>query len=483
MNRRNFLKRCGIVVGSIGLSPTAVRAGLKIKNKTMEYQIGRRRPNVIYILADDLGYGDPGCFGQQQVKTPNIDKLAAEGMKFTQHYAGSAVCGPSRCSLMTGLHTGHCYIRGNAVYSLRPEDWTLAEVFKKTGYSTACIGKWGLGGIGETGHPNNQGFDYFYGYLGHGHAHHYYTTYLFRNSEQITLDGQTYTHDLLTEEALDFIERSKNRPFFLYLPYTIPHREVVCPTKDPYTSESWPEIEKTFAAMVTRMDRDIGRIMDLIKQLGFDDDTMVIFTSDNGPHSKDGHSSTYFTSSGSYGGENLRGEKRDLYEGGVRAPMVARWPGKIPASTQTEHICAFWDVLPTFADLVGMEIGNIKWGDISETVTNMDGISFLPTLLGKAALQKQHEHLYWEFYEENYKQAVRKGKWKMVRLNVKSYSTESAYLNDTNTSNIKLFDLDIDPGEDTNLASTYPTIRDELKTLIAQEHTKAYLSNFRFTWE
>ncbi len=475
MNRRKFLKQCGLIAGGISLSSTVANAGIKLSNKTMQYQLGRRRPNVIYILADDLGYGDPGCYGQADIQTPSIDNMAAEGMLFTQHYAGDTVCAPSRCALLTGLHTGHCYIRGNAVYTLRPEDFTVGELFQRVGYATAIYGKWGLGYLNTTGHPNNKGFDHFFGYLDHGHAHDYYTGHLYRNSETIYYPGNhnsygdSYSHDLITSEALDFIQQSKDQPFFLYLAYTIAHSHIECPTQEPYTNKPWSANKKTFAAMVTRMDRDIGRLIGLIKSLGLDEDTLIIFTSDNGPHSEGGHNVNDFDSNGIY-----RGLKRDMYEGGIRVPMIARWPGKIKPGTVTDHISAFWDFLPTCADLLSIKLSKQKWGDIDETVDNIDGISFLPTLLGKPALQKQHDHLYWEFYERNGRQAIRQGKWKGIRYNVNNYP---------GTDEFYLFDLDADPDESNNIAATYPAKTQELKDLMATEHTKAFLSNFRFSWD
>ena len=434
--------------------------------------MGARRPNIIYILADDLGYGDIGTNGQQKTRTPNIDRLAAEGMQLTQHYSGSTVCAPSRCSLMTGLHTGHCYVRGNKGTNgydlpLPVDSFTVGELFKKAGYKTGCIGKWGLGGPDTDGHPNSQGFDYFYGHLGQGKAHFYYPEFLWENTEQIMLNGNSYSHDLMTEKALNFIAGNKDKPFFLYLPYTIPHAELKVPDDEiiqHYRSLGWqdtpyfgshyadqPTPHAAFAAMVTRMDRDIGTIGKLLKKLDLDDNTLVIFTSDNGPHSAGGGDPSFFDGNGPY-----RGIKRDLYEGGIRVPFIARWPGKIRPGAKSEHISAFWDFMPTCAELIGVDAPQ-----------GLDGISYLPALLSKGT-QKQHDHLYWEFYEQGGKQAVLKGKWKGVRLSVKNVSDPP----------LKLFDLDNDPSETTDVAASNPEIAQQLTDLINQAHVPSSVFKF-----
>jgi len=309
-------------------------------------------PNIIFILADDLGYGDLSCYGQRKFKTPNIDRLAAEGMRFTQYYAGSTVCAPSRSALMTGQHTGHTRIRGNARHPLLPEDVTVAEVLKSARYKTALIGKWGLGEAGTTGVPNRQGFDYFFGYLNQRHAHNYYPTFLWRNEERIKLRNVVpdednegagnstnrvdYTHDLMAEESLKFIEQNRRGPFFLYLAFTIPHANneagkmgMEVPDLGEFGNNDWPDQEKAKAAMIARMDRDVGRLMALLKKLGIDDKTLVFFTSDNGPHREGGADPDFFDSNGP-----LRGIKRDMYEGGIRVPMIARWPKRIKARAE-----------------------------------------------------------------------------------------------------------------------------------------------------
>ncbi|MFQ5811206.1 MAG: arylsulfatase, partial [Armatimonadota bacterium] len=399
VTRRSFLKQSLAVAAA----PAVVRAQPGPGDK----------PNLIYILADDLGYGDVGCYGQEKIWTPSLDRMAAEGMRFTQHYSGSTVCAPSRCSLMTGKHTGHTWIRANGRAPIRPEDVTVAEVLKDAGYATGMAGKWGLGHVGATGDPNRKGFDHFFGYVDQGRAHFYYTEYLWRNGEKVVLAGNeggkrgTYSHDLIAAEGLEFIRKNRDESFFLYLPYTIPHAEVIVPEdslaeyrgKFPekpfegghYCAQETPNAAR--AGMITRMDRDIGRVFALLKELGLDEDTLVMFSSDNGPCAAGGQDYQFFESQGP-----LRGIKRDLYEGGIRVPTIARWPGKIEAGAVSEHVSAFWDVLPTFAELAG-----------GEPPADIDGISMAPTLLGRSDEQKQHEYLYWEHKGA---QAVRLGDWK-----------------------------------------------------------------------
>src|SRR5258708_15023311 len=378
-----------------------------------------RKPNIIFIHADDLGYGDLSCYGQKNFKTPNLDRMAAQGLRFTSYYAGNTVCAPSRCALMTGYHMGHAYIRGNLELPLRAEDVTVAKLLKGSGYATAVIGKWGLGLENNSGRPDKQGFDYSFGYLDHKHAHRQYTDHLFRNGERVELDGKSWSNDLFTRESLDFVERSKSTPFFLYLNYTNPHAELWVPGdsldeykgKFPekpwlngqgdapgakgYRSQETPHA--AFAAMVTRMDRDVGTLLEKVKALGLDENTLVFFTSDNGPHREGGADPDFFQSYG-----QLRGIKRDLTEGGIRMPMIARWPGKIAAGTTTDAALAHWDFLPTACELSG-----------AKTPEGIDGISYVATLFGKE--QKAHEVLYWEFFQRGYDQAIRMGDWKGIR--------------------------------------------------------------------
>ena len=443
--RRGFMKSCAAASLSLSFLPTQ--------------SIAAQKPNIIYILADDLGYGDLACYGQERIKTPNIDRLASEGMRFTNHYAGSTVCAPSRCSLMTGLHTGHCYIRGNRQVDEHGQEpipagtITVPKLLKNAGYSTGLIGKWGLGGPGSEGHPNRQGFDSFFGYLCQGHAHNYYPEYLYRNDERVPLNNKVptsgrysgsgkasekndYSHDLLANEALSFITRNKNNPFYLYLALTIPHANneagkegMEVPSDAPYSGEDWPQQQKNHAAMITRMDSDVGRIMKGLKALGIDDNTIVIFTSDNGPHREGGADPSFFKSSGP-----LKGIKRDLYEGGIRVPMIARWPGKIRPASVSAHISAFWDFLPTVAEIAGVE-----------SPTGLDGLSFLPTLTGSADNQKRHDYLYWEFHEGSAtRQALRSRYWKAVRLKP--------------SAAIELYDLATDIAETKNVADDNPKI-------------------------
>jgi len=381
--------------------------------------VAQQKPNILFIMADDLGYGDLGCYGQPRIKTPSIDALARQGTRFTQCYAGSTVCAPSRCCLMTGFHTGHARIRDNLPLGifLKDDDVTVAEVLKKAGYRTGAVGKWGLGVHGTEGKPNDQGFDDWFGHLDQRQAHFYYPDYLWDNDRIVLLSGnrgerkQQYSHDLFTARARRFIERSRENPFFLYLSYTIPHHSdydrhtpesFIVPSDAPYSHQDWPQVEKNYAAMITRLDRDVGRLMKQLARLGITENTLVFFTSDNGPLGGDNraHQPTFF---GSQGG--LRGVKRDLYEGGIRIPMIVRWPGHVPAGRVSDQIWAFWDLMPTLADVSG--------GTAPEGI---DGISMLPALLGQTQ-EKQHRYLYWDYGHTrgNYRQAVRMGNWKGVR--------------------------------------------------------------------
>jgi len=434
MNRRQFLTQAGAGVLAASMLGHSARAQHP------------KRPNIIFIMADDLGYGDIGCYGQDRIQTPNIDRLADEGTRFTQCYSGSTVCAPSRCCLMTGMHGGHARIRDNIPHEifLRPDDVTVAEVLKQAGYATGAIGKWSLGEPGSWGVANYQGFDYFYGHLNQDQAHFYYPDYLWENDKVKLLFGNRggkrneYTHDLFTEHALRFIEEHADDPFFLYLPYTIPHwsdypkdspLSQIVPSDEPYTDRDWPQTEKNYAAMVTRMDRDVGRIMDLVKNLGLDENTIIVFTSDNGPCETASHDPNFFNSTGPF-----RGFKRDLNEGGIRVPTIARWPGKIPAGRTSDQIMAFWDVMPTLAELAGLP----KPEDI-------DGISMAPALLGREQTE-QHEYLYWDYghQRETYMQALRWGDWKGLRVGAEAP--------------LELYDVVKDPGERNNVAAEHPDV-------------------------
>lgn len=431
-------------------------------------------PNIIYIMADDLGYGDLGCYGQQKIQTPNIDKLAKDGMRFIQFYAGAPVCAPSRCVLMTGKHTGHGRVRGNSgkenpmPQTVRTEDVTVAEVIKAAGYTTGLIGKWGLSEENSIGHPNKKGFDYFFGYLNQHHAHNYYPEFLIRNESRVYLENivpgdgdygrgwasvkKQYSHDLMAEDALTWLDDNKDKPFFLYLAFTLPHanneatrgtgngQEV--PEYGKYEGTDWTDPNKGQAAMITRLDRDVGRVMEKLKKLGLDKKTIVFFTSDNGNHKEGGNDPEFFDANGP-----LLGMKRDVYEGGIRVPFIVRWPGKIKSGTTSQHVGYFGDFMATAAELVG-----------GKCPDGLDSISFLPTLLGKDKEQKQHDYLYWEFYEQGGKTAVRSGDWKAVRLGF------------GDAVPIELYDLSKDIAENHNIADQHPDVVAKMKEIFAKAH-------------
>jgi len=420
-------------------------------------QLPPHPPNIIFILADDLGYGDLGCYGQKKIKTPNIDRLAAEGIRFTQCYAGTTVCAPSRSSLMTGQHTGHTRIRGNNAYPLQREDVTAAEVLKKAGYNTGLIGKWGLGLPNTTGTPTKKGFDEFFGFLSQTHAHDYYPTNIWRNEDILLFDVNTnnqrrvYIHDQFTRAATNFIRINRDFPFFLYLAYTIPHAHneltkktgngMEVPSDEPYSKEDWPQPEKNKAAMITRMDRDIGKILAILKGHKLETNTVIFFTSDNGAHKEGGVDPVFFNSSGP-----LRGIKRDMYEGGIRVPMIVRWTGTIQPNEVSDFPWAFWDFLPTAADIAGAK---------EKLPTNIDGQSILPTLLGKS--QKPHEFFYWEFHEKGSKQAVRMGDWKAVRLAL--------------DKPLELYNLKTDLGETNNVAAAHAGVVAKIEAYLKSART------------
>lgn len=414
------------------------------------------KPNILFILADDLGYGDLGCYGQKLVATPHIDKLAAGGVRFTQAYCGSTVCAPSRCCLMTGYHTGHARIRGNARTNLLPGDITVAEVLKQAGYRTALVGKWGLGSAGKSGIPNRQGFDEFYGFLDQRHAHTQFPTQLWENEEETFPEGnfgpgrKDYAHDLFTQRAMKFIDQHKSGPWFLYLAYTIPHANneltqqtgngMEIPSAAPYDKKSWKEPDRNFAATVHHLDESVGQVMAKLGELGLDEDTIVMFCSDNGPHKEGGNDPELFNSNGP-----LRGIKRDLYDGGVRTPFIARWTGQIKPGQTSDAVFAFWDFLPTAAELAG--IGS---------PVGIDGISFVPALYGKPLAKR--EYLYWEFHEAGFSQAVRLDKWKGIRR-----ASQSAP--------IELYDLTTDIGEQKNVAASHPDVIKQVAEIFTSART------------
>ncbi len=465
---------------SITLSGLALLCSLSLS--------AQQKPNIVYILADDLGYGDLSCYGQKHFQTPNIDRLANQGMLFTQHYSGCPVCAPSRSSLMTGLNTGHTPIRGNkswkdeGQYPLPAQSFTIAEMLKTAGYVTGAFGKWGLGSPGTEGDPNNQGFDQFYGYNCQSLAHNYYPDHLWDNQTKVILKGNSgtqsteYAPTLIHQKAIQFIEMNKDKPFFLFYPTTIPHAELVAPEEnmkefrgkllpevaykgaepgsEKYRKGSYgsqKEVHAAFAAMVTLLDKQVGEIVDELKKLGLDKNTIIIFSSDNGPHVEGGADPDYFDSNGP-----LKGYKRDLYEGGMREPMIVSWPGKVTAGTKSDLISAFWDIMPTFADIVGVKAPE-----------NIDGISFLPTLLGKSG-QKQHASMYWEFHENNGRQAVRMGDWKLVRYNVSIPEKETT----------ELYNLKTDLGETTNVAEQNQQVVSQMLRIMEQSRVPSPIFNF-----
>jgi arylsulfatase len=427
-----------------------------------------RQPNIVFILADDLGSADLGCYGQTKIRTPNLDRLAADGMRFTNFYAGCSVCAPSRCTLMTGKHLGHATIRDNmqrkpgfeGQHPMQAGTVTVAQLLKNAGYTTAIVGKWGLGMPEDDSSPLDYGFEHHYGYLCQGFAHTYYPPYLWRDDQKvflegnpdysygqkevIPLEGAVYSHDLIAADALQWVGDHKDQPFFLYLAFTVPHLSLQVPddsiaeyegqwTETPVTDSkhyaNQPKPRAAYAGMITRMDRDIGRLMKRLEELGLEDETIVFFASDNGavfPYA--GTDPEFFQSNG-----KLRGYKQDLYEGGIRTPLLARWPGKIRPGTVNDHIGAFWDLLPTLCEIAAIP-----------STDDIDGVSILPTLTGQPG-QKEHEYLYWEYHSGGGAQAVRFGDWKAVRNNVKKIRE----------SPIELYNLAEDPSETTDLASEH----------------------------
>lgn len=441
-----------------------------------------RQPNIVLILADDLGIGDIGPYGQEKIKTPNLDKLASRGMRFENFYSGTSVCAPSRSALMTGQHTGHTYIRGNK--EVQPEGQepladsiaTVALLLKEAGYTTGAFGKWGLGMVGTSGDPLKKGFDEFFGYNCQRQSHRYYPTHLWHNREKVMLEGNDlqqkihYAPALIQQKTLAFIEENQQKPFFLFVPTVLPHAELAGPNDGFYQrySTSFPEtahkgngygpnatvsgyasVEEpraTFAAMVSRLDNYVGEIIAKLEELGLSDDTLIIFTSDNGAHREGGADPDFFNSSA-----GLRGYKRDLYEGGIKAPMLAVWPDKISPASTTPHLAAFWDVLPTFAEVSGVSIPDFT-----------DGISILPTLTGEGK-QHKHQYLYWEFHEDGGRQAVRADNWKLVRLKVKDGSRTTE----------ELYNLKDDPTESNNIIRKHGKIAKKLGIYIDEAHQES----------
>ncbi|TWT55422.1 Arylsulfatase [Thalassoglobus neptunius] len=433
------------------------------------------RPNIIYIMTDDLGYGDLGCYGQEVIETPNIDRLASQGMRFTDHYSGHTVCRPSRLVLWTGQHCGTTGLIGNRARSLTGMESTVSRQLKEVGYRTGGVGKWALGNvdtpeeINNPGHPNNNGFDYWFGYLNQSNAHNFYPTFLWENQTQVTLPGNvigdyengrgrvssvrvSYSHDFMTDAAMNFVKENAEEPFLLHIHWTIPHANneggrvlgdgMEVPDYGIYKDRDWPNPEKGFAAMITHMDRDVGRLMALLDDLELTEKTLVIFTSDNGPHEEGGHKHDFFDSNGP-----LQGYKRSMHEGGIRVPLIARWPGTIPAGTTSDLPSAFYDFLPTACELAGAEVPD-----------GIDGISYLPTLLGNDSEQPRHEYLYFASQEGRTSVGVRSGKWRLVRYPEKP--NRNADLESPGTW--KLYDVTTDPGEETDLAAEHPDVVEKI---------------------
>ena len=476
--RIRFVAIAILLGGNLGLADAAAQEA--------DSSADGRPPNLIVILADDLGYGDLGAYGQRKIQTPHLDRMAEEGTRFTQFYAGSTVCAPSRWALLTSAHMGHAYVRGNGGISLREADVTVAEVLKEAGYATGVFGKWGLGEPGDTGTPDRQGFDEFLGYLGHRHAHSYYTDHLFAiedgQTRRVEIDTAAYTPDLFLEAALDFVEAHQDEPFFLYFPSTIPHAELLVPEEamapylredgtsrllpDPpfpccgvigtYRAQATPHA--AFAGMVSRLDRDVGRLLDTLRGLGLGEDTVILFTSDNGPHAEGGADPGFFESNGP-----LRGLKRDLYEGGIRVPMIAWGPGTVEGGRTSEHVWAMWDVLPTLIDLAG-----------TSPPDGIDGLSMANVLRG-AGPQLQHPYLYWEFnntsWGGHYAQALRQGDWKLLRFREPEGRRWA-----------ELYHLGSDVGEYHDLAEHYPDVVRRLTALMEEARTPAELARFEIPY-
>ncbi|QKZ14686.1 arylsulfatase [Spirosoma sp. KUDC1026] len=472
-------------------------------------QTAPARPNIIYIYADDLGYGELGCYGQQKIRTPNLDQIAREGMRFTQHYSSAPVCAPARCMLLTGKHAGHSYIRGNyelgdfpdslegGQMPLYPAAFTIGRMLQQSGYKTACIGKWGLGMAYNTGNPNEQGFDYFYGYLDQKQAHNHYPTHLWENGKSVPLNnpvitvhkplnpatatpedfayfrGKDYALDKQSEKAQAFVRQHKNQPFFLYLAFTAPHHSLQAPEsavneyigkfgdngnpekpyygQNGYASALYPRA--TYAGMITHMDRQVGALMQLLKELKLDDNTLVMFSSDNGTTFESGNiNAPYFNSVG-----GLRGLKQDVYEGGIREPMLARWPGRIKAGQVTDHVSVQFDLMATLAELIGYTASLAT-----------DGLSFLPTLLGQTAKQKQHSYIYWEFPEKGGQIAVRMGNWKAVKTDLRK-NKQAPW---------QLYDLSRDVAEKTDVARQHPELTQQFDAIITREHVPSHIRDW-----
>lgn len=427
------------------------------------------RPNIIFILADDLGYGDLSCYGQQRYTTPNLDRLASNGVRFTNHYTGSSVSAPSRCALLTGMHTGHAAVRGNE--EVDPEGQqpmpattvTIAKLLQQAGYKTGITGKWGLGYPGSVSTPNKMGFDYFFGYNCQREAHFAFPEHLWENDRRVEYpENQNAAHKTWSQEeimshAKTFIRSNSRNPFFLYLSVTVPHAEMVLPERhikdfvgkypekpfpgNHYGRQDYPHA--AYAAMVTWLDGQVGELQSLLKSLNIDSNTVIMFASDNGPHAEGGNDPYFFNSNGGY-----RGIKRDLYEGGIRTPLIVSWPKTVKPGQVSHHVGAFWDIMPTICDIASVKAPQ-----------NIDGVSFYPTLMGKKV--QEHEYLYWEFHEMGKRQAIRMGKWKAVRLNVAN----------PEKTKTELYDLSVDPYEKSDVSATNPEIMKKMELLFTTART------------
>jgi len=446
--------------------------GWLLTNAAAQRPGAESRPNIVYILLDDAGWGDLGCYGQRKLKTPHMDRLAKEGMRFTQHYSGSTVCAPTRSCLMTGQHTGHTPVRGNGtakgeperVYPIGADVVTVAALLKRSGYATGAFGKWGLGGPGSSSDALALGFDHFTGFYSQGFAHDFYPRWLWRDGNRLELNRKQYAHTISFDDALAFIKANREGPFFCYLPVTIPHAAMQAPPEYHQRFRAqYPEFDDKvgkyggdarqskvinpiagFAAMMTKMDDDVGQLLALLQELDLDDNTLVMLSSDNGPHLEGGHDPRFWDSNGPF-----TGHKRSLYDGGIRVPFLARWPGQIPKGAVNDHISAHWDLLPTLCDLAGVT-----------TPDNVDGLSMVPTMTGRGT-QEEHDYLYWEFYEAGGKRALRMGKWKAVRNG----------LRDNPDAKIELYDIERDLAEKDDLAQANPEVVAQARRYFEQAHT------------
>ena len=476
MDRRTFVRTAGLGLAGLAAGPAGAVLG----------QARTRRPNIVLVLADDLGYGELGCYGQKRVLTPRLDAMAREGLRFTGAYTGSPVCAPARCCLLTGRHSGHAFIRDNVEVGtwesfegqlpLPAGTETVASMLKRAGYATGVFGKWGLGGVGSTGDPLALGFDTFFGYNCQRHAHNYYPRYLVDGREKLVLEGNTggatgrqYAPELIAGRMLDFIRANKDRPFFLFHSTTLPHLALQAPQEEvdrykgrwpetPYSGTSYqlhPTPRACYAAMIGILDKHVGRVLDLLKELNLDKDTLVVFTSDNGPtHVKDQVDTEFFESAGP-----LRGLKGSVYEGGIRVPLIARWPGRVEAGSVSGLPVAHYDIMATLAELAA-----------AKPAAPTDGLSFLPTLGGHPGRQKKHDFLFWDFAGYGGQLAVRAGRWKGVKRDLQKRPEAP----------LEVYDLDEDPAEMYDVARDSPEVAARLEDIMLRAREKPAVEKFRF---